>query len=249
MAFSELLDYISDGACLSENEVYQLALHLGLEKNKPMKILKIFISIIMVLLGVAVYFVIDPVLGLVIDVIIIFTILVMFRKKQNLTAIHEYFSAIKKYYDKRFEEYRGFKMITVCRNVFAPGEDTKRLCYLFSDGYEFYLFDDCLIDTSYDLPKGFKSNVVLKPILKVFDYDLVNKSILYFKITDINFYKAYIKKNEDLSYQGYDLYTISNKKIELNSYVWVQLFNKEPLKFDINVLEFLRIFAKDKEKF
>lgn len=250
MSLSELLNHISEGACLSEGEVYTLATQLRLVNNNAIKKIKVITGLILFIISVICFFAFDVFVGILVGIISIVIIYLMFQKRTNIVLITDYLDCVKKYYSTRFSDYCDFKLIPVVRDCFVEGENENRLCYLFSDGYEFYLFDDFLTDTEFELPKEFKTTFVNKPILKVFDANFIDKNPIFFKITDIVFYKANIaeKYHAINSYGEYDLYTKSYKKSELTSYVWLKLFNNQSYKFDVKILDFLRSVAKEKER-
>lgn len=252
MKFSELLEQMRQGTCLSDNEVSELAVHLKLITPKWFKILRILLSVFLSLVSVFNFLFVDELYGLIFMVFTIIGITILFKPRRNHYLINQYLEAIKTYYINRFNEFESFEKISLdCSLVSSKTGSVHHLCHLFSDGYEFYLFSDFLKETDYFLPKFFRSKDVEMPILKVFDDYFINSKPISFNLTEIVYFKAsnqFTKIDYDLSYLDDYIYMKGFKGDEKTSFVLLQLTEQRIIKFAPEAIEFFRKMAPDKEK-
>lgn len=253
MSFSRLLNKTKKGLSLSKKEVDSLAVKLGLISSISSLFIRLFLLIVLITLGIIIFIEIEnEILKYFALFIIISLILFVTIYKNNKHKIIKYLEAIKEFYLKRFEEFQGVESIFLIHEYQRNGYLRKNLCIFFTDGYDFYIFDDLLKETPYPLPKKFSSSKNKKPYLKIFDAEFVNKAPVYFTLSEINNYGLYepfndFKERDSLG-NDYRRYTFTIAKRELSNYCTIELKDKSVFKLSPEVIRILRKKASSKER-
>ena len=253
MPLDKLLDDTKNGIQLNEKEIHQLAVELHLVLPKWLLFVKRLIAILLVLLSFYIFIKFEVMISLILLAAIVLLFFLAFRPKRKYDLIIRYIEAVKSFYLERFKEYKGFESIYIAHDYSKRGKLHNNFVLIFSDGYEFYIFDDLLMETDYNLPKKFCSKNVKRPVLKVFNSDYVYKEPVSFNVADIAFFSLNKHYEVDLKAKNcwgdeYCRYIYGGVESELKNYVWLELKNRMFFKFDAKSISFFRRKAIDKER-
>ena len=188
MSLDKLLDDTKNGIQLNDKDIQQLAIELHLVLPKWRLFVKRLVAILLVLLSFYILIKFEIMIALIFTTIFIVLFFLAFRTRRKYDLIIQYLEAVKSFYLERFKEYKGFESIFIAHDYSKRGKLHNNFVLIFSDGYEFDIFDDLLMETDYNLPKKFCSKNVKRPVLKVFNSDYVYKEPVSFNVTDIAFF-------------------------------------------------------------
>lgn len=252
VSFTVILNKTKKGISLSEKEVNFLAIKLGLITSIFSLFIRMFISLIFIVIGFVVFFEIEnEFIKYLLLCILVSLILFVMLFKNNKHKIINYLKSIDEYYLEYFKEFKDMDSIFLVQEIQQNNNILIKTCILFTNGYEFYICDDLLKKTIYPLPKKFHTTINRDPYLKVFDEDLINKKPRYFSLSEIENYVLFkpfngFKESDSLGNE-YRKYTFTFNKRKLSNYCIINLKDKSVFKLSSEVIEILRNNAPSKE--
>ena len=254
MQLKKLLSLTKKGEILNKKQIDLLAICLGLRYSTNILIFKSIISI--GILGFSLFCfkminnkTINTVIFLMCIVLIVSLFVVKFRRRNIIL----YLEALKDFYLKKFQEFEGMESTFVRHQFQKNGYLQNDLAILITDGYEFYIFDDFLKETIYELPRKYKSSLNKHPMLKTINPEFVNKRPVHFKLNEIAYYslvKPYVLDKVIKTNLGNDYFrfTYISPKYELENYCLLLLEDGSAFKLGEDVVTLLRKKAPKKER-
>lgn len=234
---------IRNGNVPSTRMKKSLLSYLGLQYRFYNYFFVAILCIIFILLGI--FFINKNIIVFIIYLFLLLGLVVLYFVLLDKRRI-KYIADIAYYYETYFKEYQDMKRIFTY-HILGIDEIKKESVLFFSDGYYFYIFEDCLLSTHIPLKGNFKTNYNSMPLLKIYDAEAVDHKPFTFKLGEVISYTLVGKYKKEPEHEIEEEYCHVFAKQEFSNYLAITLSDFRILKLGVNVYPFFQEILPLKE--